>query len=63
MIKTPQNQQRLTNVSIVKLKKGGKKFEVCDGVLLSFFLSEHFFIAYRLRHIQTKSWRGERECE
>ena len=28
MIKTPQNQQRLTNVAIVKLKKGGKRFEV-----------------------------------
>merc|ERR1711939_362158 len=28
MIKTPQNQQRMTNVAIVKLKKGGKKFEI-----------------------------------
>ena len=28
MIKTPQNQQRLTNVAIVKLKKSGKRFEV-----------------------------------
>jgi hypothetical protein len=30
MIQTPQNQQRLTNVAIVKLKKGGKQFEVIN---------------------------------
>lgn len=28
MIKTPQNQQRMTNVAVVKMKKGGKKFEI-----------------------------------
>ena len=28
MINTPQNQKRLTNVAIIKLKKGGKKFEI-----------------------------------
>merc|ERR1712216_642521 len=28
MIQTPVNQQRMTNVSIVKLKKGGKRFEI-----------------------------------
>ena len=28
MIQTPQNQKVLTNVAIVKLKKGGKQFEL-----------------------------------
>lgn len=28
MIKTPVNQVRLTNVAIIRLKKGGKKFEL-----------------------------------
>ena len=28
MIKTPVNQKRLTNVAVVCLKKGGKKFEL-----------------------------------
>lgn len=28
MIKTPVNQVRLTNVAIIRLKKGGKKFEI-----------------------------------
>ena len=28
MIKTPVNQIRLTNVAIVRLKKGGKRFEL-----------------------------------
>jgi ribosome maturation protein SDO1 len=28
MIKTPVNQVRLTNVAVIRLKKGGKKFEL-----------------------------------
>ena len=28
MIKTPVNQVRLTNVAVIRLKKGGKKFEI-----------------------------------
>ena len=28
MINTPQNQKLLTNVQVVRLKKGGKKFEL-----------------------------------
>jgi ribosome maturation protein SDO1 len=28
MIKTPQNLKLLTNVAVVRLKKGGKKFEL-----------------------------------
>lgn len=27
-INTPVNQKRLTNVAIVRLKKGGKRFEI-----------------------------------
>jgi len=28
MIKNPMNQKLLTNVAVVRLKKGGKKFEL-----------------------------------
>ncbi len=28
MIKTPTNQQRLTNVAIVRMKKCGQRFEI-----------------------------------